>query len=86
MVEYKDILYIFGGELSFCNDQETPLWMFDIKVHRKCFEMFIFINTCRRTAGRSFPLLKVLLLQTDVETTLQLCFKTACTFMEDIKT
>ena len=32
MVEYNDILYIFGGELSFCNDQETPLWMFDIKV------------------------------------------------------
>merc|ERR550519_1884415 len=31
MVEYQDILYIFGGELSFCNDQETPLWMFHIK-------------------------------------------------------
>ena len=32
MVEYQDILYVFGGELSFCNDQETPLWMFHIKV------------------------------------------------------
>eukprot|EP00090_Calanus_glacialis_P001090 TRINITY_DN10771_c0_g1_i2.p1 TRINITY_DN10771_c0_g1~~TRINITY_DN10771_c0_g1_i2.p1 ORF type:complete len:674 (-),score=159.36 TRINITY_DN10771_c0_g1_i2:91-2112(-) len=31
MLEYKDVLYVFGGELSFCNDQETPLWMFDIK-------------------------------------------------------
>ena len=31
MVEYQDILYVFGGELSFCNDQETPLWMYDIK-------------------------------------------------------
>ena len=32
MVEYQDIIYVFGGELSFCNDQETPLWMFDTKV------------------------------------------------------
>ena len=31
MVEHQDVLYVFGGELSFCNDQETPLWMFDIK-------------------------------------------------------
>ena len=32
MVEHQDVLYVFGGELSFCNDQETPLWMYDIKV------------------------------------------------------
>ena len=32
MLEHQDILYVFGGELSFCNDQETPLWMYDIKV------------------------------------------------------
>ena len=32
MVEHQDTLYVFGGELSFCNDQETPLWMYDIKV------------------------------------------------------
>ena len=31
MVEYQDTLYVFGGELSFCNDQETPLWMYHIK-------------------------------------------------------
>ena len=37
MLEYKDVLYVFGGELSFCNDQETPLWMFDIKVFLRIF-------------------------------------------------
>ena len=37
MLEYKDVLYVFGGELSFCNDQETPLWMFDIKVFLRFF-------------------------------------------------
>jgi len=31
MVEYMDMLYVFGGEISFCNDQEIPLWIFDIK-------------------------------------------------------
>lgn len=30
MVEYKDKLYVFGGEISFCNDEEMPLWIFDI--------------------------------------------------------
>jgi len=29
MVEYEDKLYVFGGEISFCNDQEIPLWIFD---------------------------------------------------------
>ena len=33
MVEYQDTIYVFGEELSFCNDQETPLWMFDTKVN-----------------------------------------------------
>ena len=37
MLEYKDVLYVFGGELSFCNDQETPLWMFDIKVFLRMY-------------------------------------------------
>ena len=23
---------MFGGELSFCNDQETPLWLYHIQV------------------------------------------------------
>ena len=32
MVEHEDVIYVFGGELSFCNDQETPLWMYSIKV------------------------------------------------------
>ena len=32
MVEYEDKLYVFGGEISFCNDQEMPLWIFDIEV------------------------------------------------------
>ena len=32
MVQHQGTLYVFGGELSFCNDQETPLWMYDIKV------------------------------------------------------
>ena len=30
MVEYAGVIYVFGGELSFCNDQETPLWLFHI--------------------------------------------------------
>jgi len=38
MVEHQDVLYVFGGELSFCNDQETPLWMYDIKDN--CWEKF----------------------------------------------
>ena len=40
MVEHQDTLYVFGGELSFCNDQETPLWMYDIKVKDilQCFQ------------------------------------------------
>ena len=37
MVEHQDTLYVFGGELSFCNDQETPLWMYDIKVNLRYF-------------------------------------------------
>ena len=32
MATPRDTLYVFGGELSFCNDQETPLWMYDIQV------------------------------------------------------
>jgi len=31
MVEYEDKLYVFGGEISFCNDQEMPLWIFNIE-------------------------------------------------------
>ena len=45
MVEHQDTLYVFGGELSFCNDQETPLWMYDIKVIR----MLILINVFQIT-------------------------------------
>jgi len=31
MVEYNDKLYVFGGEVNFCNDQEISLWVFNIK-------------------------------------------------------
>lgn len=30
MVAYKDFLYVFGGELSFCNHDEIPLWKLNI--------------------------------------------------------
>jgi len=33
MVEYQNKLYVFGGEISFCNDQEIPLWIFDIEAN-----------------------------------------------------
>ena len=29
---FRDTLYVFGGELSFCNDQETPLWFYHLQV------------------------------------------------------
>ena len=35
MVEYEDKLYVFGGEISFCNDQEIPLWIFDTEVSNR---------------------------------------------------
>ena len=31
-MQHRDTLYVFGGELSFCNDQETPLWLYHIQV------------------------------------------------------
>jgi len=31
MVAFRDTLYVFGGELSFCNDQETPLWFYHLQ-------------------------------------------------------
>ena len=51
MVEHQDVLYVFGGELSFCNDQETPLWMFDIKaskfdssLHHTCVTLSVILR------------------------------------------
>merc|ERR1719483_1707854 len=31
MVTYQDKIFVFGGELSFCNSEETPLWIYYIK-------------------------------------------------------
>ena len=28
MVSYNQYIYVFGGEISFCNDLEVPLWKY----------------------------------------------------------
>ena len=59
MVEHEDVIYVFGGELSFCNDQETPLWMYSIKVIIMMMMVMMTIDNDdnyddnRITAGRS---------------------------------
>lgn len=30
-VSYKDLIYVFGGEVGFSAGTETPLWVYDIK-------------------------------------------------------
>ena len=35
IVGYKDVLYVFGGEVGFSNGVETPLWMYHINVSLK---------------------------------------------------
>lgn len=35
IVGYKDVLYVFGGEVGFSNGVETPLWMYHINVSFK---------------------------------------------------
>ena len=39
---FRDTLYVFGGELSFCNDQETPLWFYHLQV----FVLKLRTSTC----------------------------------------
>lgn len=31
-VAYKDAIYVFGGELGFSACNETPLWVYNVKV------------------------------------------------------
>ena len=35
MVPYNGCLYVFGGEISFSNASETPLWIYNIQVGRR---------------------------------------------------
>ncbi len=32
LVSHNNALYVFGGEISFSNAAETPLWIYDIQV------------------------------------------------------
>ncbi len=32
MVPWQNLLYVFGGEVSFSCGDECPLWIYDIKV------------------------------------------------------
>jgi hypothetical protein len=32
LVSHNNSLYVFGGEISFSNAAETPLWIYDIQV------------------------------------------------------
>jgi hypothetical protein len=34
LVSHNNSLYVFGGEISFSNAAETPLWIFDIQVRQ----------------------------------------------------
>ena len=34
MVVHGAKIYVFGGEISFSNATETPLWIYDIQVKR----------------------------------------------------
>ena len=85
MVEYQDILYIFGGELSLCNDEETPLWMFHIKVELFLTLIRIVREDYRIIRGRNILTREELLLPGLGEVTLQWCFKTPCISMVVIK-
>ena len=32
MIGYNGYIYVFGGEISFSNAAETPLWIYNIQV------------------------------------------------------
>ena len=52
MVEYEDKLYVFGGEISFCNDQEIPLWIFDTEVSIRVFVNYWYSFIPRQEHGK----------------------------------
>ncbi len=38
LVSHNNALYVFGGEISFSNAAETPLWIYDIQVSNSYWE------------------------------------------------
>ncbi len=42
LVSHNNALYVFGGEISFSNAAETPLWIYDIQVSNSYWETIIY--------------------------------------------
>ncbi len=45
LVSHNNALYVFGGEISFSNAAETPLWIYDIQVSNTLGDSNIFRKT-----------------------------------------
>lgn len=54
-VTFRENIYIFGGELGFYGDNETPLWIYESQVSN--FLSFLFILSAADPEGIS-PFLK----------------------------
>lgn len=86
MVEYQNKLYVFGGEISFCNDQEIPLWIFDIEVGAAhCNDTADFPVITRQIHGREKVAAMEENLRSHCEVIPPQCTKNQCSYLVDIK-